>query len=150
MPVLMVVQSVESMAQVKDIGIQVKEEEKKQKTKEIVAWALNEVFFLIPFVGEVAGAMEWAAVTLVRLAALIGLAGDVAMTAVDIVENLAAALIAALHLLIPGGAGRTPKNVGDTIRAKKALGNDGLGSIGDVFKRNDETLQTILDICKKS
>ena len=73
MPVLIVVQAVESMAQVKDIGAEVEKRNREQKTKEIVAWVLTGVFQLVPFVGEAAGSMGWATATMARMAALIGM-----------------------------------------------------------------------------
>jgi hypothetical protein len=52
-------------------------------------------------------------------------------------------------LLIPGGLGRTPKNVRDVFRKKKELGSDGLAKLGDVFKQHDATIQNKVNICRK-
>jgi hypothetical protein len=50
---------------------------------------------------------------------------------------------------VAGGLSRTSKNVRDVYLKKKQLGTSGLGRLGDVFKRNDDKLRGLVDMCKR-
>ena len=150
MPVLMVVQSVEIMEDVKEIGEDVEQQEREQKTKDIIFAVLLAAFIFIPIAGEAAFALGWTSVTIARLATMIGLAGDAAMTAYDAFEDPQSALMMALLMLIPiRGVSRDDATVKRIMQKKRDFKGAALNALGDVFKKHDTSVQNILDVCKR-
>lgn len=150
LPVLMVAQSVEVMEQVKEIGEEVEREEREQKTKDIIMNVLLAAFIFIPIAGEAALALGWTSVAVARIAAMIGLTGDAALTVYESVEDPESALLTALFMLIPvRGVARSDKNVKDVLEKKRGLTGAALDALGEVFKRNDRSIQNIIKICRR-
>lgn len=135
MPVFMIVQAVNSMQQVKDIGEKAEEEEKK----DLILTIVTALLLFVPFIGDVAEAvvdMAW----LGRALALISDAGNVALTAIDIVSNPEGAPILILNMLLAGNS-RTPKGFADMARSRRAIKPEDLSMMGALFKANDDKLQ---------
>ncbi len=105
---------------------------------------------LSPLVGEGAGVIGFSATTGTRIALLIDMAGNLAMTAVDIVQDPEAAPVAVLGLLLGGVAGRNPERVSEVARAKRLMKAENLGKLGDVFKKNDNLVISITKACRKA
>ncbi|TKX26190.1 hypothetical protein C1H76_1543 [Elsinoe australis] len=145
MPVFLIGQAVESMAQAKEVGEDFAEEEKKNLALTII----SAVFCLVPFIGQTAAAAAGMA-TLGRMIALVGLAGNAALTIADVVQNPQAAPTAILGMLLrrtPGGSSvRTPKGLGDLASIRRGLDAP---SIGAFFKQNDDLLQSAIRACRK-
>lgn len=149
MPVLMVAQSVESMEQVREIGEEVEREERERKVKDVILTVLLAAFIFIPIAGEAALALGWTGVAVARMAAMIGLAGDAAVTVYEAVEDPESALLVALLMLLPlRGVSRDNATV-KVIEKKNALRGAALDALGEVFRRNDRSIQSIVKVCRR-
>lgn len=146
MPVFMMAQAVESMAQAKEIG----EDMEEQEANDLLLTIITAILFIVPVVGEL-GAAAAGLGRLARAFAAIGAASDFGMTIVDVVQNPEAAPMAIAGLML-GGKIKKPKEfsaaaaAAATRRGMSTAVRDGLG---DVFKNNDMALSNIVKVCRK-
>lgn len=141
MPVFMILQAVDSMAQVKAIGDKVRAEEKKNRILEII----GIVFAFLPFVGETLGFVGDLAIA-GRILSLIGEAGNAGVTVAGIVNDKNSAPMQIMGLL--GGFSRTEAEFSRLASLRRDFTSADAGKIGSVFKVHDDQLQTIVKTCK--
>ncbi|KAF7937959.1 uncharacterized protein EAE97_007755 [Botrytis byssoidea] len=145
-PVFMLQNAVDSMNNIKDIGAEVEEEDKKNLILEI----LGIVLMVVPIIGEGGGALFDGIANVARIATLVGDVGNAALTAYDIVEDPSSAPFSIMGLLL-GGLGKTSKNeeevLGEAAAARRSLSDDDLAQFGKAFVKSDSDVQSILKAC---
>ncbi|CAG8418245.1 unnamed protein product [Penicillium salamii] len=129
---LMVSQSVTSMKQVMKVG----EDYKDNWIEEVVILFITALLMIIPGVGEAAESADMA--ILASTLRIIGDAGDIGMTAYDIV-NSADGGPAAIFLSLLGGIGamdifRAPSYFGKAAKAKKGMTTEHFATLGPEIK----------------
>ncbi|KAH7080580.1 hypothetical protein BKA63DRAFT_591192 [Paraphoma chrysanthemicola] len=146
MPLFMLQDASESIKNIKEIG----EEQKETKTRNLVIMILSIVFAVIPFAGAAASALGGAA-RIAQTALIVGEAGNVALTIVEVVNDPLSAPFAILGLLLGAGGIRAkgPRTAfKDAADARRALdANDGLKLFSSEFKRKDTLVQNIIKAC---
>ncbi|KAF7857093.1 uncharacterized protein EAF02_011326 [Botrytis sinoallii] len=145
-PVFMLQNAVDSMNNIKEIGAEVEEEDKKNLILEI----LGIVLMVVPIIGEGRGALFDGIANVARIATLIGDIGNVALTAYDIVEDPSSAPFAIMGLLL-GGVRKSYKSdeevLGEAAAARRGLSDDDLAQFGGAFVKSDSDVQGILKAC---
>ncbi|KAF7915057.1 uncharacterized protein EAE98_011380 [Botrytis deweyae] len=138
--------AVDSMNNIKAIGAEVEEEDKKNLILEI----LGIVLMVVPIIGEGGGALFGGIANVARIATLVGDVGNAALTAYDIVEDPSSAPFSIMGLLL-GGLGKTSKNeeevLGEAAAARRGLTDDDLAQFGKAFVKSDSDVQSILKAC---
>lgn len=146
MPLFMLQDASDSIKEIKDIG----EEQKKQKTRDLVLMILSIVFSVIPFGGQALQALG-GATKIAQAALIIGEAGNAALTIVEIVKDPTSAPFAILGMLLGAGGIRAkgPKKAfKDAADARRALDKgEGLKMFSDAFKKKDSQVQNIIKAC---
>jgi hypothetical protein len=146
MPIFLIMQAVDSMLQAKEIGENMREQEKRN----FILMILSIVFSFIPFLGEIGGIVAGGAVGLSRIATLIGIVGDVGLGIEDIVHDKSSAPMVILGLL-GGGFTRSEVNIGKLAATRRAkFPTSEMSKLGSVFKSRDAQLQSIISACKKA
>ncbi|QMW33048.1 alpha-1,3-glucanase/mutanase [Aspergillus flavus] len=146
MPVFMLLQAVDSMATVKQIGEEEKEHEEEAK-RNLILIILSAVLLILPFAGEVVGAVTgiaWVA----DAAAIADISASIALAGYDIVKDPKSAPMELLNILF-AGAGRTAKNFSRAADVRRGIKAGELAKFGSVFKENDEALRSLIRFCKK-
>jgi chitinase len=92
-------------------------------------------------------------VTLGRTIAIAGEAGNAALDIYDTVKNPDSAVINILGMLIGVGAiaraERSGKGIGDVAQIRRGMTADNIAKLGSMFKKNDDTLQGIIKVCRR-
>ncbi|KAI8297899.1 Mutanase [Colletotrichum sp. SAR11_59] len=147
MPVLMLEGVIENMKQIKSIGAEQREREKKALILEI----LSIVLFVLPFAGEIVGAAFGGAAMVARIATLIGEVGNAALTIESIVSDPVSAPFAVLSLLIGpyGGASERTSSqaIAEAAAARRALSGEKISLFGLSFVAQDAKIQKIVNVC---
>lgn len=144
-PVFMLLQNVDSMANIKEIGEQQKEKDEREKANFIIT-IISAVLLILPFAGEIVGSV--AGVAWVADAALLAdVASSIAIAGYDIVQDPSSAPMELLNILF-SGAGRTGKNLEKAAGVRRSIPSEDLAKFGDLFKAKDDLLQGLLKICK--
>ncbi|KAL4982540.1 glycosyl hydrolase family 71-domain-containing protein [Aspergillus falconensis] len=145
LPVFMLVQAVESMEQVKQLG----KEEKEYEEKELIMKILTAVLVVVPFAGEIIGEIAGLA-WVVEAAIVVDVLGNAAMGVYDVVKNKGSPAMAVLDLLLGASGGRTGKNYSNAALKRREMGAEDVSKFGDVFKRHDDALRRVIpvDRCK--
>ena len=142
MPVLMMAQAVDGMAQAKEIG----EDWQDDQNKNLILTIISAVLFIVPVLGEVTAAVAGMA-RLARLFAATGAVSALGMTIVDVVENPEMAPLAIAGLLF-GGRIRTPKEFASAAALRRAMAQTARDGLGDVFSNNDKALTRLINVCR--
>lgn len=147
-PAFFLDQAIDGIANVKDIGERVEQQERK----DLILTVLTAVFTVVPFVGEV-GAIASGLTQLARVIAAVGFAADSALSIVDIVENPEMAPMAIMGMLLgaagAGAGGGKAASMSDMARARKEIRGDTLKAMGGKFRQHDATLQKVVDACRR-
>ncbi|EON98175.1 hypothetical protein UCRPA7_6324 [Phaeoacremonium minimum UCRPA7] len=135
MPVLLMVQAVQSMQSAKEEA----EKEKKEEQKELILEILGIVFAFIPFLDDIAPAIE-------------GL--DIAMEIFDVAGNAALAIQgivahpeeAPMEILGALGAGvdKNEEDIAALAKARRGISSDDIGKIGAKFQNLDKQMQDMI------
>ncbi|KAL0944782.1 alpha-glucanase [Colletotrichum truncatum] len=96
MPVYMLQSAVKSMNEIKRIGVEVQ----KRDQEHLIIMVLLIALMVVPFISEAMGGMFTSVAWVARLTLLIDEAGNVALTAYDIVNHPASAPAAILGMLV--------------------------------------------------
>jgi chitinase len=153
LPVFMVVQAVETMAQVKELGAQEKKEEEAEaeRQKNIILLIVSVFLIFVPVVGEelaIAAGMT----TLARTIAIVGEAGNAALGIYDSVKNPESAFVNVLGMMFGVGsiakAARTGEGLGAVAKIRQGMSADTVASFGKIFKENDSKLASIGKFCR--
>lgn len=142
MPILMMAQAVDGMARAKEVG----EDWENEENKNLLLTIISAVLFFVPAVGQFTAA----AAGLVRLArpfAAVGGITGLGMSIVGIVENPESAPLAIAGMML-GGRIRTPRDYGIAAAARRGLPSAVKEGVGDVFKKNDKSLDNIVRVCR--
>lgn len=145
-PVFMLLQAVDSMAQIKKIGEEEKEKEEAEKRNFIIT-IISAVLLILPFAGEFVGTVAgigWVA----DAAMLADVTANLAMAGYDIVTDPKSAPMELLNILF-SGTGRTGSNLAKAASVKRGIKAGDLAKFGDVFKDNDGLLGDLVKLCKK-
>ncbi len=148
MPVLMLQSAVDSMVKIKEIAA----DEKERQKKHLILMILSIVLMVVPFVGEAIGAAFGGVAMIGRIALLIGEAGNVALTAYDVVEDPLSAPFAILGLVVTPFkvTGRSSRVVfREAADLRRALKDEDLRKFGDKFHAKDAKVQKILGTCSR-
>ncbi|KAG9603067.1 glycoside hydrolase family 6 protein, partial [Aureobasidium melanogenum] len=155
MPVFMLMQAVDSMAQAKALGIQeekAEEKEKEERRKNFILLIISAVFMFVPVVGEEV-ALAAGLVSLARTIAIAGELGNTAIALYDTVKDPKSAIVNILGMLIGVGSiakvERTGKGIGDVAKLKRGMTADNIAALGSIFKNNDDKLQSIIKVCRR-
>ncbi|GFF54699.1 hypothetical protein IFM51744_08432 [Aspergillus udagawae] len=144
-PVFMLLQAVESMATVKDIGETEKEKEEEEK-RNLIITIISAVLLILPFAGEIVGSV--AGVAWITDAALLAdVTTSLALAGYDIVTDPKSAPMDLLNILF-AGTGRTAGNLAKVASVRRGIKADDLAKFGKVFKENDDLLQGLIRLCK--
>lgn len=143
--VLMISASVTSMSQVADAG----QDYEDEKIKNIILLFLTGVLFLIPGLEEGAAALELAEIA--SILRLVGTAGDVAMSAYDVVQakdNAPAAVFGALL----GGLGalnmvKAPESFGIAAKARRGMPSGQVEALGPEVKGGLAQIDKLVKAC---
>lgn len=139
----MIIQAIENMQQVKDIG----EDEEEAERKALIIEIISIVLIFVPFVGEAVATVEGLA-DIARIIALIGAAGNTGLGILDIVNDPSSAPSEILGILLGAEDFRTPKGFSRMGRARRAMGPDDVAKVGTLFKSNSDKLDGIIKACK--
>lgn len=146
-PVFMLEGALESMKQIKQIGKEQQERDKKQLILEI----LSIVLLVIPFAGEAVSAAFGGVAMVARISMLIGEAGSLALTVESVISDPLSAPWAILSMLIPplGGSGArsTAEAYKDAAAARRGIPASKLALFGERFVAQDAKIQKIVARC---
>ncbi|OBT68746.1 hypothetical protein VE03_02225 [Pseudogymnoascus sp. 23342-1-I1] len=145
MPVFMIMQAIDSMLQAKDIGEEMREEERRN----FILMIISIIFSFLPFVGEALGIIGGIAAGIGRIAVLVSTGVDIGLGIEQIVHDKASAPMAILGML-GGGLTRSEFNIGKLASTRRGFLPTDIKSMGTVFKSRDDQLQTIIGACKRS
>ncbi|OGM43096.1 hypothetical protein ABOM_008232 [Aspergillus bombycis] len=146
MPVFMLLQAVDSMATVKQIGEEEKEHEEEAK-RNLILIILSAVLLILPFAAEVVGAVTGIA-WIADAATIADVSASIALAGYDIVKDPKSAPMELLNILF-AGSGRTAKNFSKAADVRRGIKVGELAKFGSVFKEHDEALQSLIRFCKK-
>jgi chitinase len=143
-PVFMLVQAVDSMGQVKEIGGKVEDDEKKK----LILLIVSVVLMVVPMVGEIG--LELAGLAqLARFAFIAGEIGNAALSLADTAQNPEAAPFAFMGMLMGvGGRGMKFERAAEGAATFKKLMSDAdVSRLGKVFKEKDGLVATVINRC---
>ncbi|KAK1972908.1 hypothetical protein LY78DRAFT_675805 [Colletotrichum sublineola] len=146
-PVFMLEGALESMKQIKQIGKEQQDRDKKRLILEI----LSIVLLVIPFAGEAVSAAFGGVAMVARISMLIREAGSLALTVEDIINDPLSAPFAILSLLLApaGGIGSrsTAQTWKDAATVRRGLSASKLALFGERFVAQDAKIQKIVARC---
>jgi glucan 1,3-beta-glucosidase len=135
MPVFMISQALEAMANVKEVG----EKEKKEKKVALILEILGIIFAFIPFLDELGPSLGLADGAFEIVAAT----GNVALAIQGIVADPASAPMQILSALTLGKA-KTTDDFAALAAAKRAISEEDLSDIGTDFKESEDEMESTL------
>ncbi len=146
MPIFLLKQAVDAMSEAKEIGEEIQEEERKN----LILTIISAILFFVPVVGQY-GAAAAGMVATARAFMAAGVAGNLALTIVDIIENPESAPMAIAGLLMGGGGRiRGPSQFRAAARAKNSMSQAMRQSTGKVYLEFDDVLQRVLkNACRR-
>ncbi|KAL3430403.1 hypothetical protein BDV09DRAFT_189290 [Aspergillus tetrazonus] len=130
MPVLMVSDAIENMQSI----IEIAEEIEEAKAKAILFAFLGAIFFFVPVIGEVMGAVSSLA-SIGRIVSLLGAPGNVALDVYTILEEPENAPLAIFSL------------VGQTARARREMPASDVAKLGDRLSARLNIISKLKDRC---
>ena len=143
-PVQMLAQAVQHMADVKEIGSKIEE----RKKKELILLIVSLVFMIVPFVGEVGLSLAGFS-AMARMAFIGGEIGNGALAIAEIIDNPESAPIAIMGMVM-GAAGRGMKSenaYAEAAKARRLMDDLHVGSMGKTYKAIDDKVQLTLNAC---
>jgi chitinase len=140
-PVFLYEQAIAHMEQVKDIGKKQQQVEKDKKCDEILD-ILSAVFMIVPFVGEI-GAAAAGFSMIARAFSIFGIVSNEAVLVADVAIHPESAPLAVMGMILGtvGAKGVFRGLPEDTAKIRRSIRS---GTLGPVFKKNDDKLQSIL------
>jgi glucan 1,3-beta-glucosidase len=135
MPVFLIVQAIQSMAEVKEVG----DKEAAEKKRALILEILGIVFALIPFLDDLTPAIEGLDGVLGSIAA----AGNAASAIQGIIADPSSAPMEILGALTAGGV-RDEEDFADMAAARRAISSDDLTKIGATFEKMDSDFHAII------
>lgn len=146
MPIFMMQDASKSIAEIKQIG----EEMKETHTRDLVLNILSIIFAVIPFAGLAASALGGAA-RLASVALIVGEGGNAAISIAQIVDNPESAPFAILGMLIGATGlrgGMSPRAAfKEAADARRALSSKQMQAFSPEFRDKDALVQGIVKSC---
>lgn len=142
MPVLMMTQVVDGMAQAKEIG----DDWEDQENVDRILTIISAVLFFVPIVGQFSAAAAGLA-RMARLFAAVGGIGGLGMGIVDIVKNPESAPLVLAGMML-GGRIRSPNDYTVAALIRRSLDPSVRNGMGDLYKKKDESLTNIVRACR--
>ncbi|KAI1080982.1 hypothetical protein F5B20DRAFT_579808 [Whalleya microplaca] len=153
-PVFMLLQAVDSMAQAKQLGQQEEQQEEaeeEERKKNFIFLIVSVVLMFVPIIGEEVAAVAGFA-DIARAIAIAGEVGNDALAIYDIVQDPKSAVVNIFGMLMGVGAiakvSRDGKGIASVAQIRKDMKPDDISSLGAIFKDNDDKLQRIMKVCK--
>ena len=144
MPITMIKDAIANMQEVKKIGKEVQDEQKKN----LILKILEGVLFIIPFLGGAVGRLGVLGARIGRLLSTVEGFGDLAYTTYVLIQDPTMAPIAALTMLCGPLAGNALK-YSQVAKAKRAMNTKQLDAMGPTFKTVNPKVQNIVkNTCK--
>ncbi|GFF45306.1 alpha-1,3-glucanase/mutanase, putative [Aspergillus udagawae] len=139
LPVFMLVQAVDSMEQVKQLG----KEEKEHEEEELIMNIVTAILSVLPFAGSIIGRI--AGITWMTQAVIVvELVGSTALGVYDVVKHEGNPAMAVLGLLLGAAGARTGKNYASAAIKRREIGASDIAKLGDVFKRHDDAFRKLI------
>ncbi|KAJ5263319.1 hypothetical protein N7478_010924 [Penicillium angulare] len=149
-----IIQAIDSMAKAKKLGQEEKdaeEQEIEKKRKNFIVMIISVVLVVVPFVGEEAAAAAGMA-TLARSIAVACEAANTGLALYDTVQDPKSALINVIGSALRVGsitkAELSSKGLSDVAKIRAQMKASDIANMGDLFKADDDTLQSILKGCR--
>ncbi|KAJ6032219.1 glycoside hydrolase [Penicillium herquei] len=152
MPVFMLMQAVEDMAEVKSLGTTEKkiEAEEAKRKKDFILMIVSVVLMFVPMVGEEVAAAAGLA-TVARTVAVAGELANGALAVYDTVSDPSSAVTNIIGMLFGVGniakVTRDGEGLASVAKLRAAMKESEIESFGTIFTTNDSKLQSILKIC---
>lgn len=146
-PVQMLAQAVQHMADVKEIGAEIEE----RKKKELILLIVSLVLMVVPFLSEVGFSIAGMA-AMARFAFIGGEIANGALSVADIIDDPSSAPFAIMGMVL-GAAGKGLKNedaFAKAASARKVMDDVHVGAMGKTFKEIDDKVQTALKSCGRT
>lgn len=146
-PVQLLAQAVDNMAQVKEIG----EKIEAQKKKELILLIVSVILAVVPFLAELSFSMV-GLVALARFAFVAGEIGNGALAISEIIESPTSAPIAIMGMVlgIGGGVGlRSEEAFAEAGKARRVMTDVHISGMGKVYKKMDDSIQISMAACYK-
>ena len=143
-PVQMLAQAAQNMADVKKIGAEIE----VQKKKELILLIVGLVLMVVPFLGEVGFSIAGMA-ALARFAFIGGEIANGALSIAEIIDDPSSAPFAIMGMVL-GAAGRGMKSedaFAEAAKARRVMDDVHVGAMGKVFKQLDDKVQMSLKSC---
>ncbi|KAL6230234.1 hypothetical protein BDW75DRAFT_234560 [Aspergillus navahoensis] len=142
MPVLMVSDAIENMQSIVEIA----EEIEEAKSKSILFAFLSAIFFFVPVVGEVMGAISSLA-NIGRIVSLLGAAGNVALDVYTILDDPENAPLAIFSLILTPLALMDVVKVGQAAKARRGMPAADVAKLGDRLSGRLNLISKLKDRC---
>ncbi|KAL4861961.1 hypothetical protein BDV12DRAFT_203498 [Aspergillus spectabilis] len=142
MPVLMVSDAIENMQSIVEIA----EEIEEAKAKSILFAFLSAIFFFVPVVGEVMGAISSLA-NIGRIVSLLGAAGNVALDVYTILDDPENAPLAIFSLILTPLALMDVVKVGQAAKARRGMPAADVAKLGDRLSGRLNLISKLKDRC---
>ncbi|KAJ5181910.1 hypothetical protein N7449_012057 [Penicillium cf. viridicatum] len=143
LPVSMVADAVDGMEKVEEIG----EETEEAKWEAILMAFLTVIFFFIPVIGEVAGAVSSMA-AIGRIVALLGEVGNVALNIYTIVDDPDNAPLAMFGLILSPLALTDAVAISRAASARRSMSADDVSKLGEGLNERLSKINNIKDVCR--
>ncbi|KAL2860831.1 uncharacterized protein BJX67DRAFT_386278 [Aspergillus lucknowensis] len=142
MPVFMVSDAIENMQSIVEIA----EEIEEAKAKAILFAFLTAIFFFVPVVGEVMGAVSSLA-NIGRIVALLGAAGNVALDVYTILDDPENAPLAIFSLILTPLSLMDVVKIGQAARARRGMPASDVAKLGDRLAGRLNLVSKLKDRC---
>ncbi|KXJ87798.1 hypothetical protein Micbo1qcDRAFT_151809 [Microdochium bolleyi] len=144
MPVSMLTQAAQSMADIKEFGSKIE----ARKKKELILLIVSIVLMVVPFLAEVGFSVAGLA-AMARFAFIGGEIANGALSIAEIIDNPESAPFAVMGMLLgAAGRGKSQEEVfGTAAKARKAMDGPAVSGMGKSFKAMDDNVQLALRAC---
>ncbi|KAL5358871.1 hypothetical protein BJX96DRAFT_173834 [Aspergillus floccosus] len=143
LPIFMVMEAVESMAEVVDIAEKIDEENRKK-----IMWLfLGAILFIVPVAGEVLGAFTSLA-TIGRIVSLVGVAGNTAVDVYSVVSEKGNAPLAIMSIILAPLALMDVSAVANAARIKRSISADEMLKLGTKLNGRMKVIERVVGVCR--
>lgn len=145
LPIMMVVQGVESMSMVVQSAIKLEEAERKA----LIMAFVGAILFLVPVAGEILGSIAELA-DIGVIITMMGIAGNVAMDVYTIVDDPENAPLAIMDLILAPISLADAALISKAAQIKRGMGAEEVAKLGTRIGQRMAKVDKITGVCKKS
>lgn len=145
LPIMMVVQGVESMSMVVQSAIKLEEAERKA----LIMAFVGAILFLVPVAGEILGSVAELA-DIGVIITMMGVAGNVAMDVYTIVDDPKNAPLAIMDLILAPISLADAVLISKAAQIKRGMGAEEVAKLGTRIGQRMAKVDKITGVCKKS